>query len=362
MAGKFVLKSFADINLNDVFFDSLKSDYPEFEDWYNRKIHEGRRALVFEDELGVAAFAAMKSENEAIITECGVIPKEERLKVSTLKISERYRGERYGEGAIGLLLWKWQDSGYNEIYVTAFDKHRALISQLERFGFNKRAYNPRGEGIYFKDRRSLDFSDPYRAFPFIKSDFDYGGYLIIDDNYHDTMFAYSELKNNRIDLQNKVGNSVINGLSKIYVGRSPIQNHRIGEPVFIYRKDTKNRPGKRYRSCITSFAIVTDIVQAKVRGTYQISFENLKKRIGNKSVFDEKELLRQYREYDSVLVMELLYYGYFGAGNNVTMDWLDRNDCWKTAGMYPTEIHLSVEQFKKVLKEGKVNVPNVVVD
>lgn len=28
MAGKFSLKKFADINLNDEFFDSLKADYP----------------------------------------------------------------------------------------------------------------------------------------------------------------------------------------------------------------------------------------------------------------------------------------------------------------------------------------------
>ena len=30
-------KRFADVNLNDPFFDSLKSSYREFSDWFRRK-------------------------------------------------------------------------------------------------------------------------------------------------------------------------------------------------------------------------------------------------------------------------------------------------------------------------------------
>lgn len=368
MAGKFLLKKFSDINLEDEFFDSLKIDYPGtdsslgFEQWFINKAKEGRTALVFEDKLGVGAFIALKYEKEEIKTQEGTIPAEDRIKISTLKISERHQGERYGEGAIGLMLWKWQNSGFNEIYVTVFDKHVNLINQLKRFGFRKSGYNLNGEGIYIKDKRKLDFSNPYLSFPFIKSGFDYAGYLIIEDNYHDTMFAYSELASNRLDLQNKIGNSVSNGLSKIYVGKAPVQNHKIGEPIYIYRKDTKCKKGARYHSCITSYAVVTDVIQAKSRGNYLMSFDNLIKRIGNKSVFNREELQHQYNSYNSVSVIELLYYGYFGAGNNVNMDWLDKNDCWVTKEKYPTEIHLSENQFKRVLTEGNINVSNVIVN
>ena len=31
------LEYFSNINLNDPFFDSLKSDYKEFSDWFNKK-------------------------------------------------------------------------------------------------------------------------------------------------------------------------------------------------------------------------------------------------------------------------------------------------------------------------------------
>ena len=368
MAGKFLLKKFSDINLDDTFFDSLKNDYPGtahstgFSEWFHKKSASEATALIFEDEIGIGAFVALKPEHEEIKMQEGTLPAEDRMKVSTLKISERHRGERYGEGAIGLMLWKWQATGFNQIYVTVFDKQNTLITQLERFGFRKIGYNLNGEGIYLKDRRTLDFNNPYLSFPFIKSGFDYAGYLIIEDNYHDTMFAYSELANNKLDLQKKIGNSVSNGLSKIYVGKAPVQNHKIGEPIFIYRKDTKGGYGTKYRSCITSYAVITDVIQAKSKGRYLMTFDNLLKRIGNKSVFNENELRCQYNEYYSVSIVELLYYGFFGASNNVNMDWLKSNNCWVTTENYPTEIHLSEKQTKQILMEGKVNVSNVIID
>ncbi len=368
MSGRFSIKKFADINLKDPFFDSLKEDYPGtatssgFEQWFKKKALEGRTATVFEDELGVGAFTALKVENEEIKMQRNTLPAEERIKISTLKISERHRGERYGEGAIGLMLWEWQASGLNEIYVTIFDKQKPLISQLERFGFKKIGYNLNGEGVYIKDRRTLDFSNPYLSFPFIKGGFDYAGYLIIEDGYHDTMFAYSELANNRFDIHNKIDNSVRNGLSKIYVGKAPVQNHRVGEPIFIYRKDTAGGYGTKYRSCLTSYAVVTDVIQAKSKGRYLMSFDDLIKRIGNKSVFNKVELRRQYTEYYSVSIVGMLYYGYFGAGNNVTMNWLKNNGYWVTKEKYPTEVHLSETQFKKILMEGNINVSNVIID
>lgn len=59
-----------------------------------------------------------------------------------------------------MVLWKWQKSGTDEIYVTAFDKQDLLISQLEKFGFNKVGFNLNGEGVYIKNRHNIDYSDP----------------------------------------------------------------------------------------------------------------------------------------------------------------------------------------------------------
>ena len=49
MAGKFSRKFFADINLDDKFFDSLKKDYPGnafsrgFVEWFHKKAVDGKK-------------------------------------------------------------------------------------------------------------------------------------------------------------------------------------------------------------------------------------------------------------------------------------------------------------------------------
>lgn len=362
MAGRFLLKKFANIDLGDPFFDTLKEDYLGFDIWYNKKAASNATALVFEDESGVGAFIALKAdEEETIELQDGELPTKKRYKISTFRIAERYQRLRIGEGALGLVLWKWQQSDAEEIYVTVFEKHGTLISQLERFGFKRAGLNPNNEFVYVKNRKEVDFSDPYKSYPFIKDGFDYAGYIIIDDHYHDTMFAYSELANNA-SLQTEISSSVSNGLSKIYVGQVPFPKHKVGEPVLVYRRYTKGS-GARYRSCVTSFCIVTNVIQAKKYGQFLIGFDDLIKKIGNKSVFDENELKRQYTEFKSMNIVEMLYYGYFGAGNNVNMDWLDNNGHWVKQGVdrYPTDVKLSSDQFKTILSEGNVNVPNVVI-
>lgn len=139
MAGKFKWRKFSDVNLNDDFFNSLKEDYPEFGDWFQKKANNNESALVYNDSIGVGAFLYLKSENEPINIIGGVLPAKKRLKIGTLKLSERIRSRRLGEGALGVALWYWQQLNENdnieEIYVTAFEKHTELINLFDRFGF-----------------------------------------------------------------------------------------------------------------------------------------------------------------------------------------------------------------------------------
>lgn len=367
MAGQFSLTKMSDIDLDDPFFDSLKADYPGtsnstgFVKWFHDKAADGRTALVFDDDQGVGAFVCIKNEAEPIPLQNGSLPKVNRLKISTIRIAERYRGQRLGEGAIGLVLWKWQALGWDEVYVTVFDKQDVLISQLKKFGFVKAGYNPDGEAVYLRSRNNVDYSDPYKSFPFINPNFQNAGYLLINDFYHDTMFPYSELKNT---LQSYVALNVRNGLSKIYVGKQyTVPPYKVGEPILIYR--IHNGAGqKRYKSCLTSFCIVTDVIAVKRSGKTLMEFDALMKRIGNKSVFDRDELQTKYNNETHMFVIEMLYYGYFGEGNNINNDWLANNGYWSDSfgGIYPALIRLSPEQFKEILREGNIDVDNVIID
>ena len=50
--------------------------------------------------------------------------------------------------------------------MTGFEKHTELINLFERFGFSCVGKNKRGECVYLKSRLNIDYSNPYRAFPF----------------------------------------------------------------------------------------------------------------------------------------------------------------------------------------------------
>ena len=366
MAGKFELKKFSDIDIDDPFFDSLKTDYPRdannigFENWFVKKAQSGSTTLVFDDELGLGAFICLKDENEVIELVEGNLPAVPRKKISSLRLAERYRSQRLGEGAIGLALWNWQKSEFQDIYVTVFEKHDVLISQLERFGFQLVGHNLNGECVYLKSRLNIDYTDPYKSFPFINPNFNKAGYLLVNDVYHDTMFPYSELSRT---FQQQVALAVANGICKIYIGAQYTRPHyQIGEPIFIYRRHTKQDGQKpRYKSCITSYCMVTDVIMVKTNNRYLMTFEDLCKRIGNKSVFDQREMLAKYQNDKNLVVIEMLYYGYFGIGHNVNNAWLSDNGFF-SYDEYPANIQVSPNQFRTILKEGDIDVSNVIID
>lgn len=61
------LRKFSTINLYDAFFDSLKIDYPEFVDWFQRKSVAGKSAFVQYDSDGhLQGFLFLKDESKEV--------------------------------------------------------------------------------------------------------------------------------------------------------------------------------------------------------------------------------------------------------------------------------------------------------
>lgn len=356
MSGKFKWKKFSDVNINDPFFDSLKADYPEFPGWFIKKQIDKEPALVYEDENGIGAFIYLKKEMQDIKLADKILIPKERIKIGTLKLSERIRSQRLGEGAIGVALWYWRWSKRDEVYLTVFDKHSELIKLLDRFGFEYVGKNPRGESVFVKNKNHLDFSDSYKCFPFINGKFDTAGIIPIEDEYHDQLFPYSELARNNVDIDEITAG---NGITKIFIA-TPFSNMVFKEnmPVFLYRK-YNGKDSKTYKSVITSFSTITKIHIVKDNGVKKISFDDFIELSGNKTVYSEEYLKYLYDQKQNIVALELVYNGYFGKGHNVTHHKLKENGLFEN---HPYKITYTKEEFKKILEMGDINVQNTIIN
>ncbi|MDR2944344.1 MAG: hypothetical protein LBU81_04580 [Methanosarcinales archaeon] len=355
MAGKFQWYKFSDVNLSDSFFDSLKEDYQEFSEWFMKKSEADENAMVFYDDEGIGAFVYLKEENEPIELETSELPARPRIKIGTLRLAERFRGQRLGEGALGVSLWRWQETKKEEIYVTVFEKHESLVSLFKRFGFKKVGINSRGESIYLKSRQDISYSNPYISFPFISPNFKKAGLIPIYDSYHDKLFPYSELKGAKTEIEEETAG---NGITKIYIATPFSSMHYyVGEPVGIYR--IFSGPKKQFKSVLTSYCTITKIDVVKDQNHPIITATEFIKMAGNKTIYTPETLLRIYDQNRNVVMIEMVYNGYFGQGHNINYKELSDNGLFST---YPYNLIYSPEEFIQILEMGDVDVQNVIIN
>lgn len=162
------IKRFNEIDLNDCFFDSLKEDYPGFDTWYNKKATAKETAFIQKDGSGnLQGFLYMKNEDEALLDITPNMPEAKRLKVGTFKIDAH--NTKLGERFVKKIVDKAIFDKVEEIYVTIFEKHEALIKLLEKYGFKK--YGTKGEGatpeLVFTKKMNTISGDLLSDFPLI---------------------------------------------------------------------------------------------------------------------------------------------------------------------------------------------------
>ncbi len=349
MPDTFQTKYFAEVNMDDPFFNSLKADYPEFDLWYKGKAATNTNALVYLYEGKICAFIYLKLETEEIVLQEGVLPAIPRIKIGTLKLDETIRNKRLGEGALGLCLWQWRNTGAQQIYVTVFSKQDTLIRLLDKFGFSLAGHKDNNECVYIKDKYCIEKSDPYKSFPFLPSSFEYGGILPIEAAFHDRLFPYSELQNVKSE-QSTIENVAGNGVTKIYIATpTDFLQYYPGEPIVVYRKAKEN---KQYRSVVSTYGRITRCHLIRTPSNTLMNYDEYRSIIGNKSIFDDITLRKFFDNNRTVYVIEMVYCGFFGAGHNVNYKKLQE------AGLFPEhpyKIQYSKDEFKRILEMGGID-------
>lgn len=276
---------FGEINISDVFFESLKEDYVGFEKWFNRKSEETTYICRSGEKILGFLYLKTEGEHEAYNEINPAFPRKKRLKVGTFKTAlNRYLlGERF----IKIIFDNAIINDVDEIYVTIFDKRTEqiwLIRLFEEFGFvfHGKKQNENGDELVFvRDmRRQFNQEHPKLTFPFISRNS--RAFIVpIYPDYHTNLFPDSILRTeNPEDFEDN--EPYRNAISKVYISRSYRKDLKSGDSIVFYRT------GGLYKAVVTTIGIVENI--ATNIGSLE-EFINLSKA---RSVFSEKELVAQW--------------------------------------------------------------------
>lgn len=231
-----------ELSLDDPILDSLREDYPEFDDWFNQ--HRGGDAWVNYLPNGTLGAVLFLKPNEA--EELGgdpVLPKRDRLKIRTFKVGEPHRGSKLGELLINIAIREAIQHELDEIYLTRYIKDPDYLVQLiSDYGFQKASEEENGEAIFVKrltpgmDDDPGPFETHYRFYPSFHDGPQVTKYLVpIQPDYHRRLFPTYDKRNPTLDDFTGPFISEGNAIKKAYLSHSNIKQIEPSDILLFYR-------------------------------------------------------------------------------------------------------------------------------
>lgn len=246
---------FSQIDLNDPFFDSLKTDYAEFPQWFAKKAQEKAFVLFSEKDSSIQGFMYVKVEQkvEDIQPELNDLS----LKIGTFKFNpERtLRGHRFLKKALDIAI----HHPVRYIYLTVFEKHHALIALFEKYGFYRYGEKQTHNGIEYVYVRDLSryVQNPLLDYPFIQPK-EVNKYLLaIKPEYHTRLFPEAILDTEPLDIIKDVSHS--NSIQKIYLSATKeALELKCGDLLVMYRT-SDGQGSAQYRSVASAVCTVLEV-------------------------------------------------------------------------------------------------------
>ena len=337
-------KTFAQIDLNDPFFQSLKDDYPSFEGWFEGK--KGENAFVqYDDSKKIVGFLFLKIEENIVDDITPNIIAGKILKVGTFKINAH--GTKMGEQFIKIIMDYALYENVDVCYVTIFAKHKSLIDLVERFGFHY--YGSKGAGeakesVYLKNMRKSE-DDIIIDYPRISFSKARKYILSIYPKYHSIMFPDSILTTENKNIIRDV--SYTNSIHKVYVcSMEGVDSLKYGDILLIYRTAEEGRPAE-YTAVASSICVVEEVKNQ----TEFDSFDSFYEYASQYSVFDRNDLKYWYNK-GRCRAIKFTY-------NVPLKKRIVRHDLIENIGLsrdvYWGFFSLSNEEFLKIVDAGEVN-------
>lgn len=336
---------FSKTGLADIFFNSLKDDYPGFEKWYLKKAQNEEFAYVLHDD-GIQGFLYLKEENEEDVSITPTFKKKRRLKVGTFKVNAH--GTKLGERFIKIIIDEMYKKSFEEAYVTIFPKHTELIELVQKYGFRyygKKESEAGIENVYVK-YADVVYNDLFLDYPKINVKNNKKFLLSIYPKFHTRMFPDSKLKTEKSHHIEDI--SFTNSIEKIYLsGAFNLDEYKKGDIVVIYR--TRESDGRAwYESVATSICVVEEI---KYIDEFK-SYDDFLSYCIKYSVFEEDELRDFWEHKRYPYIIKMLY--------NIALNKRPiRKQLVEDVGLDAKEhwvaLQLTDEEFSKILGLGEVD-------
>lgn len=342
-----LFENFSDIDLNDPFFDSLKADYVEFGQWFQRKADSDDCAYVFRDDEGrIDGFLYLKFEEAAVTDVVPTLAAARRIKVGTMKINAH--GTKLGERFVKKIFDHAVAEDVDEVYVTIFAKHAGLIGLFSKYGFTTVAKKHSGNGteeVLIKSMRSLGAS-ALQSYPLISLENRRIFLLSLKPEWHSRLLPDSILKNEDSNIVQDV--SFTNSIHKVYLAAMDgVQRLRPGDVLLIYRTSDNVAPA-RYRSVATSICVVEDNLNIN-----DFSSENeFLSYCEPYSVFTRQELVSFWQKRRYPYIFRFTYN--IALPKRVTRGVMI-DECGLSENAYAGIMELSPVQFSEIIKRGRVD-------
>ncbi|WP_342477621.1 N-acetyltransferase [Paenibacillus sp. FSL H7-0350] len=344
MDGVIEYKKFNQINLNDLFFETLKEDYPGFEQWFKKKGNEIAQVFYNESD-NLEAFLYMKTELGPINDVQPILDGGLWLKVGTMKVNPH--GTRLGERFIKKILDYAIVEDIRNIYVTVFEKHRKLVETFIKYGFIESGTksSSAGEELVLTKNLKNTVNNTLLDYPLLTSRNKTKHLLAIKPQYHTNLFPDSILNNENFDIISDVSHT--NSIHKVYLSSmSGLASVKQGDLLVIYRTKTENTVAW-YTSVATSICVIEEVKSPR-------EFSNLEsymKYCRSYSVLTDSELLEYWYKKGRVYIIKMTY-------NIAFRKRLTRKRLVEEVGLNEKDywgcITLSDQEFEKILKLGDV--------
>ena len=240
-------KMIRDIDVSDHFFDSLREDYVEFNQWYARVAEQNRKAWIVSDKRPIDALCIFKEElvGEAVNDQKDTLPGR-FLKLCTLKVAEL--GVKYGERLLFAAFHYCVQHGLTAVYVQVREgKHQELKDLLLDFGFVEKG-RYRKDVTYVKDMTpgivSRDLGSHKQRFEYARLHYPYhrdeeavGKFFVaISATEHDLLFPDAQNQILAFPTLERPIVGEMNAIQKTFVCNVGIKALHEGDLLFFYQK------------------------------------------------------------------------------------------------------------------------------